>query len=88
MEDVFKTLLSIPNLAKDQEEWIEEMKNKFERDKNDKELNATRESLLEHFRYERSLRQVFVRKPARNVPPHRRSGGFEAGWPLGVEQLD
>ncbi len=71
MRDVFKTLLSIPNLAKDQRNWIEEMKKKFERAENGKELNEIRESLLEHFRYERSLRKVFGR---RNIFGNRLQG--------------
>lgn len=71
MRDVFKTLLRIRNLAKDQKDWIEEMKNKFERAENDKELNEIRGSLLEYFRYERSLRQVFGR---RNIFGNRLQG--------------
>jgi photosystem II stability/assembly factor-like uncharacterized protein len=58
MAESFEKLLAIPNLADIQRGWIEEQKTAFEGATTDEELNAVFDALQQHFRYERSLRQV------------------------------
>jgi len=62
MAESFDKLLSLPNLADMQRQWLEEQKGVFEKAKSDEELNAVLQALFDRFRYARSLRQVLGRK--------------------------